>query len=403
MTKFYNDYLGFQELSIDDTLIKVSDLVALIEDSEFKDQLFKLFDIESIKNDTLCIPGLKKIVDSIITRDLEYEKVDVDCHISDVSCVEMIDKNTVKLRFYFPDTDEYLEANTAYSSKRDYFESHYKLDRFANFCITQGHFDLLQENINYLNEKYQDSDSCTKKFRLLRDKCDDYFVRGITSVKAYNDYNIRFSLFVSVIAIHNAMKRNNYTFKITGCEYSESFIRLYFQKNSPTIIPEIGELNFVLEMSNDEIKREAFKFSGLFTIETFKKKTKVLLKPKNIKNKWISIQHNFLPSTVTEQLEMLSDFIANAEKEMKEDILELDKIENPDYLRFFLLRKIEKSNNPQLGTYKKAIKEKLDTKIGRISDLIILMGKIDEIVLDFDLKEYLRYLFYDVLRDKKKK
>ena len=403
MTKFYNEYLDTTELAKDDDLIKVSNFMKLIEDSEFKDDLSDLFNIEEIRDDIICIPGLKKIVESIIKRDLEYEKIDIDCHISNVSCVEMVDKNTIKLRFYPNGNDEYIDATTAYSSKRDYFESHYKLDKFANFCISQGHFDLLQENINYLNEKYQDSDTCFKKFRLLRDNFDNYFVRGITSVNSYNDYNIRFSLFVSVIAIHNAMKQNNYNFKISGCEYSESFIRIYFQKDTPTDIPEVGRLNFVLEMSNDEIKREAFKFSGLFTIETFEDNTQIYLKPKNITNKWISIHHNYLPSTVIEQLEMLSDFIINAEQEMKEDMLELDKIGNPDHLRHFLLRKIELSSNPQLSIYKNAIKEKLDVKIGRISDLIILMGKIDELVIDLELKEYLRYLFYEILRDKKKK
>ena len=64
-------------------------------------------------------------------------------------------------------------------------------------------------------------------------------------------------------------------------------------------------------MSNDEIKREAFKFSGLFTLQTEdgKNQMNIFLKPKRIETKLISIRHNFLPSTVIEQLEGLSRFL----------------------------------------------------------------------------------------------
>ncbi len=407
MAKFYKDCLNFKDLSDDKELVRLSKCLELIEGSEFEEDLMNLFDFERIKNEAIAITGLSKVIKSIISRDRQFKKIDLKSHISDVNCVQTIDANTIKLRFN--DASDigmtFIEARTVYSAKREYFEGFYKMDKFANFCISEGHFDLLQENIDYLNKKYEDSDSHVKNFRLLQDSEGEYYVRAITSTSQYFDYNIRFSLFVTIVALHGAMKSTSYNFKISRCEYSESFIRVYFQKDNTTNIPNIGKMNFILEMSNDEIKREAFKFSGLFTLQTndSKGQVNVFLKPRRIKTKLISIRHNFLPSTVIEQLQGLSNFIEEAEKEMKEDIIELNNIKKPDHLRFFLLRKIERSQNRELSQFKPKIKETLDVKIYKINELLLLMGKIDEIVTDIEVKEYLRYLFYEILRDKKER
>lgn len=405
MSKFYKDHLGFQDLNEDNRAIRLSKCLELIEKSNYKDELLELFDFSTIENDFVTIRGLGTVMNNVIQRDRMYKKMDLSCHISNVSCAKSIDQNTIELLFHDA-TDIGLSsvtAKTVYSSKKEFFEGFYKMDKFANFCISEGHFDLLQQNVEHLNKKYADSTAHEKSFRLLKNRNDEYFVRAITSTSHYYDYNIRFSLFVTIIALYNVMKKTNLQFSISYCEYSESFIRVMFRKSGYSKISGLGELSFVLEMSNDEIKREAFKFSGLFTItaEDKGKNVNVFLKPKRIKTKLISIKHNFLPSTVIEHLEGLADFISEAEKEMQEDILELSGVKNPDHLRFYLLRKVEKSQN--LSKYKKLLKEKLDTKITKISELIILMGKVDEVVEELELKEYLRYLFYEILRGNKDK
>ena len=78
------------------------------------------------------------------------------------------------------------------------------------------------------------------------------------------------------------------------------FIKLFIKKQTVTKLKGIGELSFVLEMSNDEIKREAFKFGGLFKLSLMDngEERNVYLKPKKIKTKLISIKHNFKPETV---------------------------------------------------------------------------------------------------------
>lgn len=405
MSKFYRDYLSTQELSKSRTTVKLADCLKLIENSEFKDDLLILFDFEKIKNGYVNITGLKKVIESVILRDQEYQKLDLESHISDVTYVSIFDANTVILKFNNPESieEKVINAKTVYSAKKEYFEGSYKIDKFANFCIKEGHSNLLKDNIEYLNQQYKDSNSHIKSFRLLKNTEGNYFLRAITSTSQYYDYNIRFSLFVTIVTIYGIIKSENYNFIISRCEYSESFIRLYLQKDRSVKIPNVGTLSFVLEMSNDEIKREAFKFSALFTlnINSNTERVNVFLKPKKLKTKLISIKHNFKPDSISKPLGELSTFIKEAEKEMMEDITELNNVKNPDHLRYFLLRKIERSNNKELLQFKPQIRETLDVKIFKISELLVLMSKVDGIVTDLEVKEYLRYSFYEILRSKK--
>lgn len=405
MSKFYKDYLSWSDLEKDQKFLKISDCIELISESEFKPDLFKLFDIDKIKDQIVPIQGLSEVVKSIIYRDKKYEKIDITSHISNTACVKNDHDSNISLLFKKVPSlgDNSILAEAIYNTKKEYLEGGYKLDKFANFCIVHDCFHLVTENIESLNDKFKDSDSHLKNYRLLKNDDGQYFVRAITSVNSYHDYNIRFSLFVTIIALSQLIKQNDESFQITRCEYSESFIRLFVKKNTTVKLTGIGELSFVLEMSNDEIKREAFKFSGLFNLSMIDngKQRNLYLKPKKIKTKLISIKHNFKPETVISSLKGLSDFIKNAESEMIEDIKDLHKVSNPDLLRFALLRRIERSSNSELGVYKDTIQKELNKKIYKISELLILMDKVDEVVIDLEVKEYLRYLFYDILMTKK--
>lgn len=406
MSKFYREYFSSNELDANDVSMQIEKCIELIENSKYKDVLIMLFDIESIKDENIILPGIKKLVNSVIAKDKRYKKIDAQYHLSKVFFSDNIDSNSVKLKFEtsFENEEDIEEACTVYNTRRDYFENVYKMEKFANFCISNGHYDVLKSNILDLNERYEDDESLMRNFRFLQDSDGSYYIRAITSTNRYFDYNIRFSLFVTLIAIHNLIQNKNFQFRINRCEYDESFIRLYLEKEPTRIVPGLGKLKFILEMSNDEIKREAFKFYGVFllSIQADDKEINVYLKPEKIKTHLISIKHSYLPETVIEYLKDLSTFINEAEKEMIDDLVDISKIENPDQIRYMLQRKVELSKNPEITKFKKAIKETLDTKIYKLSELISLMEKVDAIVSDLEVKEYLRYMFYDILRDKKK-
>lgn len=397
MPKFYKDSLSTHDLHIGNDKTKLNSIINLIEGSSFKKDILELFSSINIDNESTSIKGVDILVSNIITRAQEFQKKDIKSHISNVKCIKTSD-NEVFLYF----NKEKITAKPVYSAKREYFEGTYKMNKFADFCITSGYFDLLESNIDYLNAKYKDSEKHIKNFRLLKDREQKYYVRAITSVSSYNDYGIKFSLFVTIMTLHNINKKTNIHFDINRAEYSESFIRIFFKKKDSISIPNIGKLSFALKMSNDEIKREAFKFSGLFTLMPEGSSNYIHLQPKKLQTKIISIKHNFTLETVLKHLEDLELFIKEAEDEMKEDIKQLDQVENPDQLRFILLRKIERSLHSELLEFKPTIRKTLDVKINQIHDLLLLMDKVNQLVTNLEGKEYLRYLYYEILRDAKK-
>ncbi|HCT93310.1 MAG: hypothetical protein A2X19_00495 [Bacteroidetes bacterium GWE2_39_28] len=405
MQKFYRDTFRNSEDNTENKAIRLSSCLKLIENSEYKDELTGLLNFNLISNEYLAISGIQHIVTSVIARDEVFVKKDIDCQISDVSFQPASEENMINI--HFENIENYkktsLTAHAIYNTKRDYFDWFYKLDKFANFCISEKHIQLLIDNISRLNDNYKSKGDLKKSFRLLLDRDGEYYVRAITSTNKYYDYNIRFSLFVTIIALFKLNKENGINFKLIYCEYDESFIRIYFEKIGSTVIPNVGKLNFILEMSNDEIKREAFRFSSLISLSNNSRteKFEVELKPRKIRTDIISIRHDFLPSTIIGYIARLSSYIHDAEKDMINDITELSKVSNPDHLRYTLLRNFERSHNQALEPFKQKINNILNVRIKRVSELLLLMDKVDKIITDLELKEYIRYIYYDIIKPKK--
>lgn len=383
----------------------------MIENSEFKEDVFKIFDFDAIKSEKLTVNGLKLVIESILSVNREYEKIDLVTHSSNIELVDSDDSsdtNVILLQFndVKSQTDEeVIIAETIYSAGREYFEGSYHLEKFAKFCLQHGDRALIKSNISYLNKRHSKSENLVKSYRLLRTQTGYYYLRGITSSNVYKDYNVPFALFVSILSLHLLSKKNRHKFNVSYCEYSESFIRIHFETEKQENVENIGLLKFVLEMTNDEIKRDAFKFSGVFHLKAISAGEEYVLQlkpnPKGIKTPIISVKHSVRPSTMYKQLEGLAEYITNAEADMKEDLIGMSAIKNPDHLRFKLQEAIKKSKHQELRSYQEKMSMALNVKISRMSDLLGLMNKLNQIVPEeFEAKEYLRYLYYDILRGK---
>lgn len=403
MSKFYKDVLSKDELEADNTLVTVKKSLKLIEGSPYYDELINLFKIDEQSTEPIPLPGLNSLINKIIRKDQQFEKIDYNINLCDVSLKEFTHTDSAILNLIIRDGEsvdklKLITAETAYNSKSDYFESAYKLDSFARFCQREKHVKLLKQNIEYLNEQYQNSNDFNRSFRLLKDSSGNY-IRAITSTTHYNDYGIRFSLFVAIISFKNLMSAKQLNFKINRAEYDESSIKVFFEKNEVKNIKDVGQVRFIVELSNDEIKREAMKFSAVFIIKS--NNEEIYIKPGRLKTELISIQHNFSPATVFNYLENLGEFIEKAEAEVIGDIVDFGKPKDFNELKYSLSRKVEFAKNEEIKGNKAAFKKLLENRISTLNELLALMGKIDMIVSTLEAKEYLRYMFYDVLKGKK--
>ncbi|ASU35835.1 hypothetical protein [Mucilaginibacter xinganensis] len=404
MSKFYKQLLEHQLLDEDNTLVTIKKSLKLIEGTEYYNQLIDLFKIDVESSEIIPLKGLNTLINSILAKDQQFKKFDYQVNLSDVSLNRFTESGSAILNILLSkdqtseDKEKVVIAETVYNSKSDYFESAYKLDTFAKFCQKEGHLRLLKDNIDHLNEHYHNSNDFNKNFRLLKDQ-EGTYVRAITSTSHYNNYGNRFSLFVAIISLKNLMTSKGLSFKINRAEYDESVINVFFEKTGVKNIKGVGQVKFIVEMSNDEIKRGAMKFAAVFSI--IANGHEVYVKPEKLKTELVSIQHNFKTDTVFKYLGSLNDFIEQAETEVMNDIGELGNINKPDELRHLLLRKVEAAKNIDVKKNKVTITKLLQNKINSLSELIVLMNKVDLIVSNLETKEYLRYMFYDVLKGKK--
>ena len=222
MSNFYKNDFNKEDLNSDNSPIKLSKCLELIENSDYKEVILELLEFKSIENEYLAINGLNKIVSSVLNQDKKFKKDDIDLHISNVSYLPTEDLNYNNILLHFKDIENFpvtsLTAETKYNTKKDYFDGCYRLDKFANFCLNERHFQLLKRNIEYLNKASKKNESLRKSFRLIFDKEENkYYVRAITSTNRYYDYNIRFSLFVTIVSLLKLKKINNIEFKLNSC------------------------------------------------------------------------------------------------------------------------------------------------------------------------------------------
>jgi hypothetical protein len=397
MSKFYKQALTNEQLEEDNSLTTIKKSLTLIEGSDYYTELINLFKIDEQSKDAIPIRGLNLLISTILYKDSQFEKYDFPINLVNVSLNRFTEQGAAILDLIV-NQEEVITAETVYNAKSDYFQGAYRLDDFSKFCFKENHLKLLKDNITHLNEYYQNSNDYQRSFRLLKDQ-DGYYVRAITSTTHYHNYNNRFSLFIAAICLKDLMQEKKWQFKINRAEYDESAIRVYFEKGDVKNIPGVGKVRFMIEMSNDEIKREAMQFAAVYSI--LSNDYEIRIKPDNLKTKLVSIQHNFKPQTVFKYLDGLKEFIEKSEAEVMEDIADFKNIINPDELRYKLLQKVESAKNDELKEHKSKITPFLKARIDTLSELLILMGKVDLVVSNLETKEYLRYIFYEVLKGKK--
>lgn len=410
MATFYRKEIGQSQLESDNRSLPLSHCLELISRSEFKDDLLSLFSFEEIKNDTLTVKGLATVVESVISMDRIYQKIDLEgYHESNVAIIGYDSDNPSSLRLKFsnlPEDFEHdeIEAYTVYSAGHDFLDGTYQMDKFAKSCIKRGFYELVQSNIQYLNEASSANEQLVKNYRLLKDREQNFFLRAITSTKVYKDYNIRLSLFVAVVTLHKLSKRNGVRFDVVHCEYSESFIKIHFETGRTANVNGLGKMSFLLEMSNDEVKREAFKFTGLFSVffsvkgEVYEVGVQPDPKKQKIKTPLISIPHNRKPATMYAELSKLENYIENAEEEMRKQLEGVTKVSKPDHLRFRLLEVLKRSRDEGITLHRDRMTAIVNKRINKLSELLEMMVKVNELVPEeFDTKQYLRYMYYDIL------
>lgn len=391
-----------KDIPLTDTGIKIKDLIPLLCGNKYEKKLLESLEIESIKDEFVFIPGSKTALSRLLEVDREYKKID---HETSYRNLEFDSSRKRKEEFALvfngvADEDEKITVFPIYSARTDFFENMNGMDKYASQLFSKDLSSIVYANLELL-QKESKATKKKEKFRLLKEKATgSFFLRAIVST-SYRDYDNKVALFVALISLHKSSKESGANFRISNFEFSESFIRVYFEGNRSEELSNFGKVTQLIEVSNDEIKNKALGFKCLLKIGYYDKEGEnegeILAKPtKTGKYSILRITHGQNVDTAISMLKDISrvDSVTNT---VFEDAQSISKIDKPDFIRDLIKRKIEGARVEELQKHKNALTRELSTKVDSMYDLLKIFNKLNLVTDDPEVKEYLRYLFYDAL------
>ena len=397
-----------KEYDNSDNGILLSEAFKLVEDFELKDELINQFEIDLSNDIFLDIKGAKTLVEAVLNLENRIDKFDIDTDVIDIHIKEFSEKNKNQIEievFNIKDAkilqnhkSDRISAISAYSVRNDLLDGLYKADKFFSNLNRMESYDLIQLNIEKLEELNKNS-SETKKLRYVKGEDGILYLRAITSTNVYKDYNIAFSVFVTLYQL-SIMKSNGYRFEVDHFSFDESEISVIFKEiNKERNINDEVFLSFAIELTNSEIKSKAVKLNGNFIIQT---KDYSVYTKNDIKTTILSIGHGNTIKKAKEYIKFLPEKINEYISDSIGNYMNIEKIKKFDDIQSFLSNKLEKSNSPEIKKYNKEFQKTLKGSIKSLVELLEKINKLENLIKDEDIKttEFLREKIYQSIVSK---
>ncbi|MAC94756.1 MAG: hypothetical protein CMC96_04565 [Flavobacteriales bacterium] len=387
---------------------------------EFKDKLISTFKVEEDKPQVIKIGNSKSLIDSILEVDSKCHKVDINAQIKDIHLKKMLEAEKAEFEI-FNISDEYILKNnqsdlligeTTYTAKSDLLD-YYSFSKFANYCRDKDFSDLIDTIKEYLFSK-NSANTDQKSLRLVHKFEDDkYYIRALTSTNGYQDFGINFSVFVALVALADYVEKSNNEIYINKYKVDDSHIYVSFALRNEFKVNEKITLSFNLVLENDEIKRNAVSFNGIFKLrwEESDKKSEIYLKPTGVKKEdknhpvdLLTYQHRGNVQGVFDKIQKLPDLIDFFISQVSEDAKRISRISHPDDIRKFIRDKVKNSRKAEFQTYKKDILNKLmSVSVTNTFKLFELLREVEDLFEHDDIVSinFWRTKLYESLIEKK--
>ncbi len=406
MNKFNKKSVSKENLFNGDDGIEISVLLTLIENSNYYKDILEYFNIKANDNSKINIKGAKTLFTVIKKLDEKYSKQDLVSNLSDINFDYekgfAVQFNNLTTNPYLANLKiNFLKATPIHSGERDFFSNLYEIDKYASKLIKSKFTDILDQNLALLKTKGEHS----KKYRLIHDSEDNtFYLRAIVSEDRYQNYDNSLTVVIALLKLHFEMISTNVIYDLYSFEYNESFIRMFFKTSETVELKGVGFLENAIQVSNDEIKREALKFSNVCSIifeDAKNAEQRLVIKPKDIKSKVLSITHGTGPKKAFKNLENFTQAKENFTSLYKE-IEIITKLKDHNQIVHLVKSKIENSNTVEIKKYKEELKKVLLIEIKTTTQLLETFNKLIFLEgLEIDAKEYLRYLIYEALINRK--
>jgi hypothetical protein len=400
------------ELNSDESTgkLKIEKLWELMVDHPYKEKLYSEFEIDKIKNEIVTIDFIDTIYKRIKYFNKNYKRKLIKAEIKHIDLFEeiiLIDgEKKREIIFHF---DEYividevrenLKTIARYDSKNTYLDE-YVMTKYANNLFKKGLSDLARQNIQYFKDLASSSDNYNKhrSYRLVENNGVTY-LRGITSIDKYYDYGVDFAFVISMLVFHDFMKKNSgVEYKIKSAHINESKLEIIVAEKFKKDAGEFGKVSTAIKVSTNDLGQGSLNFLNIINVGKINQDGFYLLPKQNpFETNRILISHTTKPENVFASLKSMEEILNTSDKFIKE-LKEVKTVKTPDELRMKIQSKIEspRSSFSHINKLSDIFKTKIDNEISNFSKLLEMCNKAEELEIDFDLKDKLRYLISDII------
>lgn len=391
-------------------------LQALEKRKEFKDDLVKLFQINQDTPHIVPVGNAKFLLNAIVQIDNRCDKIDIDTAIKDIHLLKMLEGEKATFEIFSISDDfilnknksDILEVETRYSSKADILDL-YNFNKFANYCRDMEFEDLIDYIKSYLNSKNSDNLE-QKKLRLIFNHEDNKcYLRAMTSTQGYQDFGLNFSIFVALISLGRYVESTKNEIYISHFSIDDSSLYVSFALDKKVKINSNLSLTFNLILENDEIKRNAVSFNGMFKLiySDNHRNSEIYLKPKGIKKEesnhpvdLLTYQHRGSVENVLEKVKELPNLIEFFIEQVVIDAERISVLNNPDDIRKYLSLKVKFAKKTEFLEYKDQVFKKLmGISVDSTFQLFELLREVDDLFEHKDIvsRDFWRMKLYETL------
>ena len=203
-----------------------------------------------------------------------------------------------------------------------------------------------------------------------------------------------------MLVFHDFMKKNKgIEYKINSAHINESKFEVIVAEKFKKDAGEFGKVSTAIKVATNDLGQGSMNFLNIINVGKTNKDGFYLLPKQNpFENNRINISHTTKPENVAAAMKNMDKVLNTSENFIKE-LKEVKTIKNPDELRVKIQAKIDSARSP-FSTIKKLsdiFKTKIDNDITNFSKLLEMCNKAEELEIEFDLKDKLRYIISDIL------
>ena len=388
--------------------IKVEKLCSLIENHPYKQSIYNAFDIDNIKDNYISIDFVDLIYKKInyLTSNYHRYKVLAETKYIDVYEEVVTGSNDTNIIFEFEeyiDVDEVkenLKAIAIYDSKNTFLDE-YVMTKYANNLFKIGQAALANYNVQYFKEMAKNSDNYNKEksYRLV-DHNNVTYLRGITSTRYY-EYGIDFTFVVGILSLYKNMTMNpGLEYVIKSAAISESKLEIIASERHTKNAGKFGEVSTAVKIATNDLGTGSLNFTNVINVMQKDSNGFYLIPKKDsiLENNSLAINHNTKPENVFASLENLDKILNNTDNFI-EELNSINTIKTPNELRVKILAKIQspRSSFKSIKKLSDIFGRKIDNEISNFKKLLEMCNKAEELNIDYDLKDKLRYIISDII------